>query len=93
MKEIDDKICVIFWNLAFTLDSHSQNTIVHGHYGIIKIFHLRLSDYCKTLIIRDDFIFRVNSREHTDAKIKSSLIISNVRVIEEDMKIHENKVS
>ena len=37
--------------------------------------------------------FRVNSREHTDAKIKSSLIISNVWVTEEDMKIRENKVS
>ena len=49
--------------------------------------------YCKTLFIRDDFIFRVNSQEHRDVKIKSSPIICNVRIIEKDMTSHENKVS
>ena len=49
--------------------------------------------YCKTLTIREDFIFALIRKKHPDAKIKSSLIISNVRVIEEDMKIRENKVS
>ena len=37
--------------------------------------------------------FRVNSREHRNAKIKSLPIISNVKNIEEYMKNHENKVS
>ena len=37
--------------------------------------------------------FRVNSRGHHDAKIKSSPIISNIRIIAQDLKIRENKVS
>ena len=37
--------------------------------------------------------FRVISREHRDAKIKSSPIISNIMTIEEDMKKRENKIS
>ena len=43
--------------------------------------------YCKRLY------FRVNLREHRDAKIKSSPIISIIRNIEEDMANRENKVS
>ena len=43
--------------------------------------------------IREDFIFRVNSREHRHAKIKSSPIISIIRIIKEDMTNRENKVS
>ena len=37
--------------------------------------------------------FRVNSREHIDAKIKSSPIICNGRIIEEYMTSRENKVT
>ena len=37
--------------------------------------------------------FRVNSREHRDAKIKSSPIISIIMIKEEDMTNRENKVS
>ena len=35
--------------------------------------------------------FCVNSREHIDTKIKSSLIISNAQIIEEDVKIAKIK--
>ena len=38
-------------------------------------------------------LFRLNSREHRDARIKSSPIISNERNIEEYMTNRENKVS
>ena len=49
--------------------------------------------YCKTLFICEDFIFCVNWREHRDVKIKSLLIISNIRIIEEYMTIRKNEVS
>ena len=49
--------------------------------------------YCKTLFIRKGLYFRVNSREHRDAKIKSLPIICNVRIIEEDMTSRKNEVS
>ena len=54
---------------------------------------LQVFIYCKILFIREDFIFRVNSRQYRDAKIKSSPIISNVMIIEENMACRKNDVS
>ena len=62
--------------------------------GISFVWGVKCVKYCKTLFISAEFNFAWIPREHGNAKIKFSPIISNnERVIEQDITNHENKVT
>ena len=70
------------------------------HYGIvIDCYNITLgkhyfydSIYCEILFLREDFIFRLFRKSVERHTIKSSPIVSNIRIIEQDMTNRKNKV-
>ena len=76
----------VFVNLGWKVFTPVANDVLQ----YVFINAVQIFDTVKHFIL---LYFRVNSREHRDAKIKSSPIISNVRNIEEYMTNRENKVS
>ena len=73
----------------FTNMCHSPLRTIHS---VLNLRYQEVGILLNTFYSRGLY-FRVNSQEYRGVKIKSSPIISYVRIIEEDMTYRENKVS